>query len=210
MSTELWLMFALAYLLTTLAPGPNVLLVLNNAIRYGWHSTVVTIMGNLCCQLIIVCLVALGVGSILSQMPVWFLVMKIVGGAYLIYLGIKALRKKPHDLPAIERKTVHAARSQLQLFRQSFLVSASNPKTMIFLSAFLPQFLDVTHPHGQQFAVMYVTIAVIVASVHLSYAWLVTQVGKAATHARFERLLSKITGSLFITMGSGVLLSSRS
>ncbi|EPM7825270.1 LysE family translocator [Vibrio fluvialis] len=89
MSIELWVMFALAYLATTLTPGPNVLLVLKNAVQYGWRTTFVTVLGNLSCQLIIVCLVALGVGELLSKTPIWFFVMKVLGGAYLIYLGLK-------------------------------------------------------------------------------------------------------------------------
>lgn len=209
MSFELWVVFALAYLITTLAPGPNVLLVVKNALQYGWRTTWITVFGNLSCQLLIVCLVALGVGEVLSQMPTWFLVMKVLGGAYLIYLGVKALRQKPRSMPAIALMPKQERRSGRRLFQQAFLVSASNPKTMIFLSAFLPQFLDVSHPHGEQFTTMYLTIAVIVASVHLTYAWLVVQLGQRVSHGRFERLLGKITGSLFITMGGGVLLSSR-
>ncbi|MBO0213653.1 LysE family translocator [Vibrio sp. Vb2880] len=209
MSIELWVMFALAYLATTLTPGPNVLLVLKNAVQYGWRTTFVTVAGNLSCQLIIVSLVALGVGELLSKMPLWFLVMKVLGGAYLIYLGVKALRQKQQGLPTIERTSRGARKSNLQLFRQSFLVSASNPKTMIFLSAFLPQFLDVTHPHSEQFAVMFGTIAVTVMSVHLAYVWLVTQVGQKVSRGHFEHIMAKVSGSLFITMGGGVLLSSR-
>ncbi|MBY7915203.1 LysE family translocator [Vibrio fluvialis] len=210
MSIELWVMFALAYLATTLTPGPNVLLVLKNAVQYGWRTTFMTVLGNLSCQLIIVCLVALGVGELLSKTPMWFLVMKVLGGAYLIYLGVKALRQKQQGLPIIEHKANGVKKTNRQLFRQSFLVSASNPKTMIFLSAFLPQFLDVTHPHSEQFAVMFLTIAVTVTLVHLAYVWLVTQLGQKVSCGRFEQVMAKVSGSLFITMGGGVLLSSRS
>ena len=210
MSIEIWMMFASAYLLITLSPGPNVLLVLKNSIQYGWQSAFITVLGNLSCQLLIVCLVAIGVGGVLAQLPSWFLVMKCGGGAYLIYLGIKSLRSKPKNsmtLPNGADKTEH--KGLLSLYLQAFLVSASNPKTLIFLSAFLPQFLDVSHSHFEQFSIMYLTIAVIVTLVHLSYAMIVSRLGKTLRTHHFERKLAKVTGGLFITMGSGVLLSSR-
>lgn len=97
MTFHLWTLFFLAYLVTTLSPGPNVLLVLKNSIQFGWKSAFITIFGNLTCQFLIVCLVALGVGALLQTLPVWFVVMKILGGSYLIYLGIKALRSKKNQ-----------------------------------------------------------------------------------------------------------------
>ena len=140
MTFHLWTLFFLAYLVTTLSPGPNVLLVLKNSIQFGWKSAFITIFGNLTCQFLIVCLVALGVGALLQTLPVWFLVMKILGGTYLIYLGIKALRsKKKSTFDAIDNTVVtKSTKTGLALFGEAFLVSASNPKTLIFLSAFLP------------------------------------------------------------------------
>ncbi|WP_419787057.1 LysE family translocator [Pseudodesulfovibrio sp.] len=91
MKLEMWAMFFLAYLVTTLSPGPNVLLVLKNSVRHGWKSAFITVLGNLSCQLLIVWLVAVGVGHLIQELPFWFVVMKTVGGAYLIYLGIKNL-----------------------------------------------------------------------------------------------------------------------
>ncbi len=210
MSFEIWIMFATAYLVVTLSPGPNVILVLKNSIQYGWKSALITILGNLSCQFIIVCLVAVGVGGILAKLPTWFFVMKCVGGLYLIYLGIHSLRSvqtNKMELPETQCQVIQ--KSSVSLFAQAFLVSASNPKTLIFLSAFLPQFLDTTYPHIEQFSVMYITICLIVTSVHLSYALLISRIGHRLRTKSFERKLSKITGGLFITMGSGVLLSSR-
>lgn len=210
MDIELWLAFALAYLLITLSPGPNVILVLKNGMQYGWRSALVTILGNLSCQLIVVALVAVGIGGLLAQLPAWFLVMKCLGGTYLIYLGIKSLRASrvsKLDLTQTQRPQVKKSARSLGL--EAFLVSASNPKTLIFLSAFLPQFLDVSHPPAEQFAIMYMTICVIVTAVHLGYAVTISRFGQRLQGNRFQHYLSKCTGGIFITMGGGVLLSSR-
>lgn len=211
MKIELWIMFFLAYLVTTLSPGPNVLLVLKNSIRHGWKSAFVTVLGNLCCQCLIVCLVAVGVGQLIQELPFWFVVMKSIGGAYLIYLGIRNLRASRNS-NSLQRGTeceVAPARSRGRLFLEAFGVSASNPKTLIFLSAFLPQFLDSAHPPYEQFLIMFATICGIVTCVHLSYSYLIATFGRVVSFKDFGRKVDRITGGLFIAMGGGVLLSNR-
>ncbi len=79
MNFEMWLVFSLAYLVTTLSPGPNVLLVLKNSIQLGWRSAFITVLGNLSCQFLIVCLVAVGVGKLIQELPFWFEAMKLIG-----------------------------------------------------------------------------------------------------------------------------------
>ncbi|WP_320170507.1 LysE family translocator [Maridesulfovibrio sp.] len=211
MNIETWAMFFLAYLVITLSPGPNVLLVMKNSIRYGWKSAFVTVCGNLICQLLIVCLVAVGVGQLLSALPFWFVVMKTLGGAYLIYLGIKNLflSRKAENRPMEKEAESAKITSSRRLLIEAFCVSASNPKTLIFLSAFLPQFLDTAHPAYEQFAVMYITIFCIVTGVHLGYSYLTSSVGRHFSFRDFGKKIDKLTGGLFIAMGGGILLSDR-
>ncbi|WP_254658727.1 LysE family translocator [Marinomonas spartinae] len=209
MAFHIWTVFFLAYLVTTLSPGPNVLLVLKNSIQFGWKSAFITILGNLSCQFLIVCLVALGVGALLQTVPTWFLVMKIMGGTYLIYLGIKALRSNKKSAFDAVDTNVTQKKAGGALFVEAFLVSASNPKTLIFLSAFLPQFLTLDSPAYQQFSVMFVTICAIVTCVHIGYAFGIARLGKRFSLKNMEAKISKVTGGLFITMGGGILLSNR-
>ncbi|MBJ7536859.1 LysE family translocator [Marinomonas transparens] len=209
MAFHIWTVFFLAYLVTTLSPGPNVLLVLKNSIQYGWKSAFITIVGNLFCQFFIVCLVALGVGTLLQTLPNWFLVMKVLGGTYLIYLGIKALRSsKTSTFEAMDRKFLKE-KSGRALFVEAFFVSASNPKTLIFLSAFLPQFLTLDNSAYVQFSVMFITICFIVISVHIGYAFGITCLSQRFSLKNMEAKIAKVTGGLFISMGSGILLSNR-
>ncbi len=209
MNIEMWLMFFLAYLVTTLSPGPNVLLVLKNSIQLGWKSAFITVFGNLSCQFLVVCLIAVGVGKLIQELPFWFLAMKLIGGAYLVYLGIKSLRStgKSNFSGTIEKPCI--VKSSNSLFFEAFLVSASNPKTLIFLSAFLPQFLDINHPAYTQFAIMFITICVIVTSVHLGYSYSIAYFGNLLSLKDFESRTTKITGGLFIAMGGGILCSNR-
>lgn len=209
MNIEMWLMFFLAYLVTTLSPGPNVLLVLKNSIQLGWKSAFITVLGNLTCQLMVVCLVAVGVGKLIQELPLWFVAMKLIGGAYLVYLGIKSLRSSRKSCFSRTIEKPPTVKSSGSLFFEAFLVSASNPKTLIFLSAFLPQFLDINHPAYEQFAIMFITICVIVTTVHLGYSYSIAYFGSHFSFKDLERRTAKITGGLFIAMGGGILFSNR-
>ncbi|EGJ49550.1 Lysine exporter protein (LYSE/YGGA) [Desulfocurvibacter africanus subsp. africanus str. Walvis Bay] len=203
------MMFFLAYLVTTLSPGPNVLLVLKNSVQLGWKSAFVTVLGNLSCQFLIVCLVAIGVGKLIQKLPFWFVVMKSVGGAYLIYLGIKNLRaSRKSGFSQTEAKTV-IDNSKNSLFLEAFCVSASNPKTLILLSAFLPQFFDIKHPAYEQLSIMFITICFIVTVVHLGYSFLIAYFSKHFSFQNFKHRVNRITGGLFVAMGGGMLLSNR-
>lgn len=205
---ETWLLFFIAYLTITLSPGPNVLLVITNALKYGYKAAMMTILSNLICQLMIVVLVGLGAGTMLEKSPLLFLFLKIIGGAYLIYLGITGLLKQSEasDKMDVENKSKkHMASSKI--FKEAFLVSASNPKTVIFLSAFLPQFISTDAPVSWQFTMMFLTISFIVISVHLSYSYLAKHVNKKWSGLKVKPIFSKITNSAFIAFGCAVLSS---
>jgi threonine/homoserine/homoserine lactone efflux protein len=210
MPLHTWFLFALAYLVTTISPGPNVLLVIRNSVRYGAHGTLVTIAGNLCSQLIVVVLVALGVGTVLMALPPLFIAMKVAGAAYLIYLGIKQLRGSRTAAAAAVPGTHGApiappAISKRKIFREAVLVSGSNPKTMIFLSAFMPQFVNNTHSVPLQFCVMYVTIAATVLMVHLIYAHGVRKLQGGFAASRWLEIAKRSCGLLFVGLGIRLL-----
>ncbi|WP_338620772.1 LysE family translocator [Paludibacterium sp. THUN1379] len=201
MSWHLWCWFALAYLATTLSPGPNVLLVIRNTLRYGPRATFVTVSGNLLAQLLVVLLVALGVGAVLKTLPPLFLIMKLVGAGYLLWLGVRQLWPSlPGRSTAVVRGDVPSF-DRGRVWREAMFVSGSNPKTMIFFSAFLPQFLVNDRPLWSQFAVMYLTIAAIVCLVHAIYAFSAGQIQSMLRNGRLFAGLRRLGGLLFIGMG---------
>lgn len=210
MSLDTWMLFFLAYLLATLTPGPNVLLVIKNGLQHGWRAALLSIAGNLGCQAILILLVAMGVGALLQTLPPLFIALKLAGGGYLIYLGYKALRAaRASNQEMAPTATQARIRSDGSLLREAILVSASNPKTIIFLCALLPQFLDHRSPLPVQFFIMYLTICLIVSLVHLSYVALARRAGSYLQPGRGQRLFGRITGGLFITLGGAILLSGR-
>lgn len=210
MSPHTWMLFFLAYLAATLTPGPNVLLVVKNGLQHGWRAAFISILGNLSCQAMLIGLVAMGVGALLQTLPPLFMALKLAGGGYLVYLGYKSLRSaRRHGVESTAALSPARARTALSLLREAFLVSASNPKTLIFLCALLPQFLDHQSPLALQFITMYLTICTIVSLVHLCYVALAKRAGRYFHPGRSQRLFGRITGGLFITLGGAILLSGR-
>jgi len=211
MTIHLWFGFALAYFVTTLSPGPNVLLVIRNSLRYGVQAAGMTILGNLLSQLMVVLLVAGGVGAVIAGLPQFFLFMKIAGAGYLILLGIKQIRSSHAMLPQPYNQPcqVQPLISKTDTLREAFLISSSNPKTLIFLSAFMPQFIDQTRPLATQFVLMYLTIAVIVVCVHFTYSVSVNRLKQRMKNSRLLRTIKYLGGSLFILLGLRLLASER-
>lgn len=214
MSVHTWLLFAFAYLLTTLTPGPNVLLVIRNTVRYGTRGTAVSVAGNLLVQLVVVTLVALGVGALLAATPPLFVALKLAGAAYLIVIGVRQWREGarvaavPDGTAAGNAGASGAAPfSQWRLLRESLLVAGGNPKTMIFLSAFMPQFVDHQRSLPLQFAEMYLTIALVVLLVHTIYSSGVRRLHGKLRASRALVAMRRASGLLFVGFGIELLTS---
>jgi threonine/homoserine/homoserine lactone efflux protein len=205
MALHLWLTFSLAYLLTSLTPGPNVLLTVRNALRHGPSGMGATMVGNLLAQLLVISAVALGVGAMLVSLPSAFLALKIVGAGYLIYLGLRQLFARTAAPAPAGEVVAHPAQGKWRIGAESFLVSASNPKTLIFFCAFLPQFLEQGRPIAEQFAVMYLTIAAIVFAVHSFYCYTAYRFSKHMKGSRLVAWFKRATGALFIGLGVRLL-----
>jgi threonine/homoserine/homoserine lactone efflux protein len=209
LNIETWFLFFIAYLVITLAPGPNVLFVVKNALRHGYSAAFVSILGNLSCQLLLVILVAAGAGALLAQAPVVFFALKVIGGCYLIYLGVSGLLACRKSAKQSDQTSCELKHNALAIYKKGFLVSASNPKTVIFLSAFLPQFISITEPVALQFSVMFITIAVIVSTVHLLYSSLSKNISHRLAQSQLKKHFSKVYNSAFIAFGGALLMSNR-
>ena len=134
------LAFALVAIPIILLPGPAVLFVIGRSLSLGRMGGLLSVLGNAAGGLVIVAAVALGVGYVIAQSVILFTVIKIVGGAYLIYLGVQAIR---HRRERADAATAPApTTSWPRLLLQGFFVGLSNPKTIVFFIAVLPQFVD--------------------------------------------------------------------
>ena len=204
MSLELYLAFVAATVVLILIPGPNVALIVANSVAHGARYGLITVAGTSSASIIQLGLTIAGMTTVLTAMASWFEWLRWVGVAYLIYLGIRAWRAPPVDLTQARPQQ----RSVRAILLRGFLVSLSNPKTLLFYGAFFPQFLDASAPLGPQLALLAVTFVVLAIS--LDGVW-------ALLAGRFRQFLAvngklrnRLTGGLLIGAGAGLALARRS
>lgn len=132
--------FGLAALVLIVIPGPSVVFVVGRAVSYGQRTALASVLGNTLGLFVVMTLVAVGLGSVVAESVVVFTVVKLLGAAYLVYLGVQALRHR-HEI----RVTGGGARVPLSggaALRQGFVVGISNPKGFLLFAALLPPFVD--------------------------------------------------------------------
>ena len=133
--------FALASFVLIVIPGPSVLFVIGRSLAYGRRGGLLSVVGNSLGVLPLVAAVALGLGAVVAASVALFTAIKLVGAAYLVYLGVQAIRHR--DLGrARMRGAGHTDLAPATMLRQGFVVGVSNPKTIVFLVAVLPQFVS--------------------------------------------------------------------
>ena len=134
------LAFTLAAIVLIVIPGPSVLFTIGRALALGRMGGLLSVLGNALGLLPVIALVALGVGGIVAQSVVLFTIVKVVGAGYLVYLGIQAIR---HRYRAADQASGSIApRSAWRQLGEGFVVGITNPKTIAFFVAVLPQFVD--------------------------------------------------------------------
>jgi threonine/homoserine/homoserine lactone efflux protein len=132
--------FAAMSLLICVIPGPSVLFVIGRALAHGRRVALTSVAGNTLGSYVLVAAVALGVGPVVERSVLLFAALKLAGAAYLVYLGVKALRQR--RALAFVSDGQGAPRGALRTLGEGFVVGVSNPKTMVFYAAVLPQFVD--------------------------------------------------------------------
>jgi threonine/homoserine/homoserine lactone efflux protein len=148
-SLDQFLTFGLAALIIIVIPGPSVVFTIGRALAYGRRVALATVVGNTLGLLTIVALVALGLGVVVQESIVVFTVLKLAGAAYLVWLGVEAVRRRKEFLTTDGSALLGAPMTWTRAVRQGYVVGASNPKGYMMLAAVLPQFVDRSAGHVQ-------------------------------------------------------------
>ena len=156
MNSSTWLIYLLAVIGLSLSPGPNGLLALTHGALHGQRMALYTISGGVLGFIGVVALAMFGIGALLKASLMWLVVLKWLGGAYLVWLGIQLWRAPPIGFSAGQSAPPRSASS---LFRQGLLAAITNPKVLLFFTAFLPQFVDPARSLFVQFLIMAGTFA---------------------------------------------------
>lgn len=203
MALETWLLFVAVSILPAISPGPAILLAVSNTLRYGSRPTVFSATGNALGLVVLGFCVAFGLAAVMAASATAFLVLKLVGGGYLIYLGIKLWRdRQALHIDTGRPAAVHGGRYFLA---QAFLVSVTNPKAILVLTALLPPFLDMQRQLMPQVAILSVTYAVICFANHLFIAYAGGWMRRFLLSERRLTYLRRGLGTLFV--GFGVALA---
>ena len=198
MPLDLWLAFAAASFVVVVIPGPTILLVVSYALTQGRRVAVATALGVALGDFIAVSLSLAGLGAILLTSAWAFTALKWIGAAYLVFLGVKLLRSPPHLADVVAPEPTPAKR----IFAHSALVTALNPKGIIFIIAFVPQFLSADLPVMPQFLTLLATFVGLGAINALAYALLADQLGQRIRSPKVLTWINRTGGVALITMGA--------
>lgn len=202
-----YLLFVTIAVVTLLSPGPGVLLTVTNSINYGIKVAIFGIAGLILGMFVIAVISASGIGLIITSHPQLFMLLKLLGAFYLIYLGLKSMMKKvtTPDSLTNQNKT-QKNYSKKSLFLQGLFVSLLNPKTIVFFIALFPQFIDINKGIFNQFLLLSSTFCILGFLVHLIYAKFSTLFKVKLSDSKNFSRLNKVSGGIFLLL-AGLLIT---
>lgn len=200
---DIFLAFVAATALLMVIPGPNVALIVANSVAHGTRFGLLTVAGTASGVVVQLALTVLGASAALDFLAASFDWLRWAGVAYLIWLGIAAWRAPPVDLTQVRPQ----ARSASAIYLRGLLVCLTNPKTLLFCGAFLPQFVTPGPDATGQLMVLAITFLVV--STVLDSLWAMLAGRLRALLAARARLRNHVTGGLMIGAGVGLALARR-
>ncbi len=206
MSFSTWLLFLGASLLTTLSPGPGVLLALSNSVSQGWARTMLSSLGNGLGIVLVSSAAMAGLGAALAASALLFAAVKLAGAGYLIFLGVKQWRSRGHVFATAGQVpgATLVQRSAPSLLMQGLLVALTNPKSILFFTALFPQFIRTEVPVLPQFLLLTATFVVCALLSHGFYAGLARPIGGFFSTRRRVAWFNRGAGSAFVLLGLSV------
>lgn len=196
MTFETWLQFFVAAWLISVAPGPGAVSTMASAVRFGVRQSVFNLIGLELGLLLVLVAVASGLGALVATSATAFTVLKWLGVAYLVYLGIRQFRSG--DSAGEVVGTTRADGTRRALVLQGFLVNATNPKGIVFMLAVLPPFIDPDAAQIPQYALCAVTLLFTDIVVMNGYALFASRALKLLRSPRKSRWIGRVFGSLYV------------
>ncbi|WP_027861330.1 LysE family translocator [Marmoricola sp. URHB0036] len=150
-----WIAFLVASILFIQVPGPSLLFTIGRALTVGRRDALLSVAGNGIGIMVQVVLIAVGLAAVVTASTVAYTVVKVVGASYVIFLGIQAIRHRRAARSALDAPAAPTRRGRGRALRTGFVVGLTNPKTLVFFVAFLPQFVQADSGHvGLQMTVL--------------------------------------------------------
>ncbi|MDX1808435.1 MAG: LysE family translocator [Sulfurospirillaceae bacterium] len=204
MDMHLYLAYISISFFTIISPGPAILLAISNGLAFDVKAVVLSSLGNIIALFCLSAIAMFGVGVILKTSVIFFTALKIVGACYLMYLGIMQFTGKRGKI-SLSDKNNHKSYSSWKVFKKGFLVAATNPKPILFFTALFPLFLNQNAHITLQFFVMTLTFMALSFCSLFFYGYISTSTKAWFFNEDKLKVFFKISGSLFISMGIGLL-----
>lgn len=229
MTLATWSTLLTAVIVISLTPGAGAVNTMTNSISQGWRRSFWGVLGQQIALIVQLLIVAVGVGALVAASPAILTVVKFLGAAYLVYLGVRMLVAKPNVPDDAGRVEVLGAGDAVagsgagaggtaagagrrrepawSMMRRGILVNLLNPKAIVFFLAFIPPFIRADQPAVPQYAIIAVTCVVVdVLVMWFGFALLARPLGRLMDTARGQRILNSIFGLCFILVAGLLLL----
>jgi homoserine/homoserine lactone efflux protein len=198
MDLSVWITYFFATIVLSVSPGPGVFSSISSGLHHGFRLGWWNGLGMQAANLLLVAIVSLGLGAILLASETLFAVVKWLGVAYLIHLGIVTWRAPARGFEDAGDAHPHGARD---VFMRGFLVNITNPKGIIFFAAILPQFIDVARPQVPQHAILAGTTFAVDLAVMMAYTALAARVLRVMRDPSRLRWMNRGLGGAFVAAG---------
>lgn len=204
MTAEWWLTYLITTIILSLSPGSGAINTMTTAISHGYNKTFASIAGLQAGLVVHIVLVGVGLGTLFSHSLIAFEILKWAGAAYLIWLGIQQWRAAG----SIELNAHSHSQPRSKLFKRAVLVNLTNPKSIVFLAALFPQFINPAAPQVMQYVILGTTTVVVDIIVMMGYATLATRIAVWIKEPHQIKALNRLFGSLFVLVAA-LLASAR-
>ena len=201
MTLSTWLTFFVASWLISLSPGAGAISCMSSGMRYGFRRSIPNIVGLQVGAIVLVAIVAAGLGAVLATSVVAFTMIKWFGVGYLLWLGVAQWRAEARPLQLDDA----VALSPTAMFTRAVLINLSNPKGIVFMLAVLPQFIDPHAAQWPQYALCALSIFITDAFVMSGYTLLAARVFASLREPHHLRSMNRVFGGLFV--GAALLLA---
>jgi homoserine/homoserine lactone efflux protein len=208
MAPDTFLLYLAAWTLVALSPGPAVLFAMSQAARHGMPGAVAGTGGILLGHVVCFTLVAFGLIALLASINGAMTAIRLVGAAYLVYLGVRMLMTKPRDTTDVAEAAPKPP-AQTGIVFQGMLVQVTNPKNLLFVLALLPQFISPDRPVLPQLGIMLTVTVVIDGVVLMAYAHLAARGARALKSSRLIAWLERAFGAALIFFGIRLALAQK-
>jgi threonine/homoserine/homoserine lactone efflux protein len=209
MSLNFVLLYATTVFVASIIPGPSMLLALSHGMQFGAKRSIASAMGNLAITIIQALISIAGLGTILIASETAFQVLKLAGAAYLIFIGISIFVSPNMSFAPNNQKQKPGKNSLKKMFSQAAIVTAGNPKAIVFFTAIFPQFINPHAAYLPQSCLLLSIGSIIAFSCFMLYAISGQKIVSLFSRASVGKYINRIIGGSFIGAGVGLAISNK-